>query len=271
MNDVACVQFLQWALPRLRLRWPGFRKVRRQVCKRLRRRLRELRLADLEAYRRHLQQQPAEWEVLGRLCRITISRFYRDRAVFEYLGREILPVLARAASARGDPALRCWSAGCASGEEAYSLVLVWRLVVQPRYPALAADILATDLDAALLKRAEQGCYPSGSLKEVPESWLAQAFDRQGNRYCLRPTFRSGVRFLEQDIRQTLPDGDFSLVLCRNLAFTYFEPEWQHEVLAGIHACLRRGGALVIGAHERLPDGSAGFVPWAPSLPVFRSV
>jgi len=82
MEDQACVAFLHWCLPRLELRWPGYRKVRRLVGKRLNRRLAELGLADLSAYRTFLVSAPAEWARLDALCRLPISRFYRDRGAF---------------------------------------------------------------------------------------------------------------------------------------------------------------------------------------------
>src|SRR6185295_20147796 len=122
-----CVELLQWALPRLGKRWQGFRNVRGQVCKRIARRARELGLADLEAYRAHLEAHDDEWPVLDALCRVTISRFYRDRAVFDRLRLEILPAFAERAAARGESVVRAWSAGCASGEEPYTLAMIWSL------------------------------------------------------------------------------------------------------------------------------------------------
>lgn len=153
MQDRDCVEFLRWALPRLHLRWRGFRRVRRQVCRRLNRRLRELSLEDLEAYRSHLARHEAEWEVLDGLCRISISRFHRDRAVWDVLRDDVLPTLARVAQARRQPALMAWSAGCASGEEPYSLTAVWQLGVRHGFPGLALSVLATDSDPGLLARA----------------------------------------------------------------------------------------------------------------------
>jgi hypothetical protein len=94
MKDIKCIQFLQWALPRLRMRWPGFRKVRRQVCKRINRRIMELRLNDVESYRGYLQIHPDEWIYLDSLCRISISRFYRDKSVFDCIGDKVFPALA---------------------------------------------------------------------------------------------------------------------------------------------------------------------------------
>src|SRR3954452_12622522 len=110
MDDAGMVAFLQWALPRLGLRWPGYRRVRATVRKRLNRRLRDLDLPGLAEYRRHLDAHPGEWAVLGEICRIAISRFYRDRALFDHLRRVVLPELARLVEGRGAAELRCWSA-----------------------------------------------------------------------------------------------------------------------------------------------------------------
>src|SRR5688572_21033252 len=126
MRHDACVPFLQWALPRLGLRWEGFRRVRAQVCKRIAERMRERGLADLVEYRALLEREPAEWTVLDDLCRVTISRFWRDRAVWDALHESVLPALVAAVVCRGSSSLRAWCAGCASGEEPYSLLLLWR-------------------------------------------------------------------------------------------------------------------------------------------------
>ena len=111
MTDADCVVLLQWALPKLGLRWAGFRNVRGQVCKRIRRRIDELALADAASYRDRLEAEPAEWEVLRGFCGVTISRFYRDRGVWDALGDEVLPAAAAAAMASGEHELWCWSVG----------------------------------------------------------------------------------------------------------------------------------------------------------------
>jgi chemotaxis protein methyltransferase CheR len=153
----------------MEMRWAGFRKVRRQVRKRIGRRLEELGLEDLRAYRDVLARRPGEWEVLEGLCRVTISHFYRDRLVFDLLGRRVLPELASAVRRQGGR-LRCWSAGCASGEEPYTVNILWRLGLQSLFPEVELEIVATDTDPALLARAERGCYPASSLRSVPEVW-----------------------------------------------------------------------------------------------------
>jgi chemotaxis protein methyltransferase CheR len=270
MTDRECVELLQWAAPRLRLRWEGFRRVRGQVCKRLRRRLQALGLPGVAGYRARLEADPGEWAVLDSLCRVTISRFYRDRRVFDALRDDLLPALLERALARGEPALRVWSAGCASGEEPYTVSVLFRLALQPRFPAARLELVATDADEALLARARRGCYPRGTLRELPPAWADAAFAGPGPEPCLAPRFREGVCFLRQDLRAELPDGPFHLVLCRNLAFTYFAPPLQKEVLARLVARLEPGGLLVIGGHESLPEHDAGLERAAgPLLPVFQ--
>lgn len=269
MRDETCVDFLQWCLPRLRKRWAGFRKVRGQVCKRIDRRFRELGLAGPDAYRAYLETHSEEWAVLDGLCRVTISRFYRDRGVFDALGEEVLPVLAETAQARGDPVLRCWSAGCASGEEVYTLRILWDLRLRPQYSDLPLRITATDAGAHMLVRAERGCYGRGTLKEVPSSWLEEAFTPSGEELCVRQAYRSGLTWLQQDLRTEMPEGPFHLVLCRNLVFTYFDETLQRACLARILERLHPGGALVLGKHERLPEEAAGAAPWAAHRRIYR--
>ena len=241
---VDCVAFLQWALPRLGRRWAGYRKVRRQVCRRVRRRAAELGLHSLAAYRDHLERHPDEWPVLDGLTNVTISRFYRDRGVFEFLRAELLR-----------DRMRIWSAGCASGEEPYTLAMLCE----------SADILATDIDPALLRRADAARYPPSALRELPAALRDGAF-ADG---VLAPRIRRRVTFMRHDVRDQPPPGPFDLVLCRNLAFTYFDDAGQRAVLHRIASVTAAGGALVIGAHEELPAGQNAFDPWAPQHGVYR--
>lgn len=268
MQDAECIAFLQWALPRLHMRWPGFRRVRRQVAKRVSRRLASLRLSDVRAYQNWLQNHPEEWTHLDALCRIPISRFRRDRAVFDYLADKVLPSLADAALARGARSLHVWSAGCAAGEEPYTLVLLWRFSLQGRFHSLELKVLATDIDREQLNRAQTARYSYGSLKDLPADWIECAFEKCGKSFCLRSEFRT-VEFREQDIRRTWPDGPFDLVLCRNIVFTYFDELLQREIARALHARIVPGGALVLGSHEALPPATAGFRELKAGLRVYQ--
>lgn len=267
MKDAEGVEFLQWCLPRLRLRWPGFRKVRRQVYKRIDRRLRELE-CGIDQYRSYLEQNPAEWAVLDSLCWISISRFYRDRRVFQFLQQVVLDELARMVVARGGSELRVWSLGCASGEEPYTLSILWKQIAT-RFAPLRLRILATDVDEGAIQRARRGCYAESSLRELPSDWRAQAFVASEEGFCLKPEYREPVMFLVQDVRKTTPAELFELILCRNVIFTYFDDDVQRAMCRKLLDRLLPGGALVIGNLESLPQGVMGLEPWAPQLGIYR--
>jgi chemotaxis protein methyltransferase CheR len=271
MKDSDCVEFLHWALPRLQMRWAGFRKVRKQVCKRIDRRLSELRLPDGVAYRDYLEAHGEEWSVLDMFCRISISRFYRDRGVFDYLRDDVLPTLATMAQVSGDHRVRCWSAGCASGEEVYTVNILWKRHVGSWFPDLPLRIIATDSDPSMLDRARRGCYSTSSLKDVPKDWLTAAFTESGDCLCVKPEFRDGVDFVLQDIRRDMPEGRFHLVLCRHLAFTYFNEALQQETLGRVLTKLVSGGILVTGKQEPLPIQPVELQPCQPNMGIYRKL
>jgi chemotaxis protein methyltransferase CheR len=251
VTDAECVDFLQWALPRLGLRWQGFRKVRRQVCRRVSARIADLGLDEADAYRCYLERNMQEWDALAGLCRVTISRFWRDRATFEALRDLVLPALG--------PAVFAWSAGCASGEEPYSLVLA------AAEAGVEIHVVATDVDPVLLERARRACYPDSSLRDLPANLRARAFEDG----CLRPEYREPVDFIRSDVRDEAPGGPFDLTLCRNLVFTYYADEVQREVGRHLARSLRAEGALVVGAHEAMPGALDGFAPWPGAPGAYR--
>ena len=269
MTDAEGIRFLQWCLPRLGLRWPGFRRVRRHVYKRIDRRLRDLGLPGVGAYRAHLEACPGEWVVLDALCWMPISRFCRDRGVFDYMARDVLPRLAMLAVARGQECLRCWSVGCASGEEPYTLAILWKLGGEARFPGLRFEIVATDIDPGAIERARRAHYSAGSLRDLSTDALSAAFVEDGAGYQLRDEFVTPVRFFVQDVRFAAPEAPFQLVLCRNVVFTYFDDQLQRRVLRTVRDRIPPGGALVIGATESLPEGEVGFESWSSKLRVFR--
>lgn len=211
------------------------RHLRGTARKRLRARLADLGLDSLEEYREYLRAHPDEGSTFDAMCRVTISRFYRDSAVFDALA----PMLR--------PGARVWSAGCASGEEAYTVA-----ILEPN-----AEILATDADERVLDRARRGCYPRGCLRELRAPLRDRAFVRRSDEasdYCIRDEYRRNVTFRREDLRETMPGGPFDIILCRNLAFTYFDEATQRRIAEELMARLADGGVLVVGAREALPEG-----------------
>lgn len=262
MRDEDCVDFLQWFLPKLGLRWEGYRKVRGQVCKRIGRRMAELEIDRLGSYKGYLQANPEEWDRLAFMCRITISRFYRDHRVFDRLIETVLPELARSRR----PNITCWSAGCASGEEPYTLKICW----MERAPASKPiEIVATDIDPHMLDRARRGCYQRATLKEFPDELIDRAFEASSSdELCVREEYRNCIRWMQHDIRERTPQGPFDLVLCRNLAFMYFDEEGRRRTLERLLSVLHPGGALIAGKHDRVPE-SPRLEPWFEPEKIYR--
>ncbi len=240
MTDPELVSLLRWALPQLGLRFEGFRRVRGIVRKRIARRMRVLDVTD---YRAWLETHDDEWIVLARMCRIPISRFYRDRMIFERIG-----ALLSERAARKPDRVRIWSAGCASGEEPYTLAMIWSADVAPLHPGIDLQIVATDVEETMIERAIAGRYEAGSLRELPVRLRKACFD--GDRVI--DEIRRSIAFRGEDMREVVPEGPFDLVLCRNSAFTYFDEATQRRLLETIVARLWPGGALVVGAHETPP-------------------
>ena len=236
---------LSWAAPQLRLSEAGFARVSGQVQKRVARRLAALGVTARE-YRTRLQDDPRELEVLDALCRVTISRFFRDAPAFTALVDRVLPRLAQSGSGR----VTAWSMACASGEEPYSLALAWQARLAARFPGVALDLLATDASPHMIERARAANYPRSIFRELPSDLAALL--PAGPMVTLPESVRGAVRFEALDVREAWPPGPWDLLLCRNLVFTYFEPKLQQEFLERAAAHTRPGAVLFIGKREALP-------------------
>ena len=164
--------------------------------------------------------------------------------------------------------LRCWSAGCARGEEAYSLVLLWKFILQERYPEMKLSVTATDIDPEMIRQAQNAYYSFSSLKNLPLEWRQTAFDEIEDQYCLRPVYRSPVAFQLGNVENVAFVQPYHLVCCRNLVFTYFNLERQVLFLNKLHQHIMAGGVLVLGAHESLPEGLSGWRRWHQRLPIY---
>lgn len=258
-------QFLREATRLLGLQCRPFR--RRGIRRKVERRLGEIGLAHLGDYGRRLEESPEEREALSRILTVTISRFFRDREVFGAIESSVLPaILSRRAS--GD--VKVWSIGCASGEEPYSVVLLWKTRYEKEFPGIRLSVLGTDIDGGLLDRAREGRYRRSSVKEIPEEVLGAFFHEDGVSYRIDPSIRGQVVFQKHDVLREEPFSEMDLVFCRNLAFTYFAKASQTEVLTRIFRGLRPEGYLIIGKDESLPlHYPTLFLPAFPEERIFR--
>ena len=268
MASEACTTFLQWALPRLNKRWTGFRPVQQQVCRCLIERLTALDLRSFDAYRDYLRKHPGEWVEVDACCRITISRFYRDAPVFDRLRAHELPRL----MAHAGGTLRGWSAGAASGEEAYTLSILWHEALLPRQKHHRLRILATDAQAHMLKRATTAVYEGGSLKELPAPLEKLAFDRvagpEGLVYSLKRRHRAPVQLALHDVRTPPPMEPFHLICCRYVLM-YFDADVRQRCLGYLTDRLLPGGVLVLGKRDPEPPDDIPLQPIDRALRLYR--
>ena len=239
--------FIKEAAPLLDLQWRRFR--RGGVKRKVERRITELGLSTFEDYLLKIRKDPEEKSHLSQILTVTITRFFRDREVYDALENFIIPTVVENMGA-GD--FKIWSIGCANGEEPYSLSMLWKERFERNFSQTHLTLLATDINENLLKRAREGRYKRSSFKEVPERILQRFFRIENGFYILDRSIRESVEFKKHDIIHEEPFSGMDIILCRNLAFTYFSKECQMSVLKKIAASLKENGYLIVGKDEFLP-------------------
>ena len=241
-------QFRQ-LLDRFDLSWSGYRRVRGGVKKRLQRHMLALGCRNFQDYMAILTSNPAARRKLDRVMTVSVSRFFRDRKLWEIMEGEIIPYLV----CQSDKRISVWSAGCAMGQEIYSFKRVWGnlKVKNPRLPELR--MLATDVDPGLLKKARAGVYAASSLRGISEELKKTVFEPvDEDRYRVRDELRGGIEWKVHDLVRDSVDGMFHLLFLRNSVFTYHREAVQVSVLKKVLNHLENGGVIVIGCHEDLP-------------------
>jgi chemotaxis methyl-accepting protein methylase len=239
-------QFLKETSSLLGLQWRRFQ--RRGIRRRIEHRLVELGLGSFEEYNQKIREDPQERGHLSKILTVTISRFYRDQEVFNTIETSVFPALLK----ENPTELKLWSIGCASGEEPYSLSLLWKARFEKDWPQIHFSVLATDIDESLLERANEGRYKKSSLREVPQDILGEYFRTESDAFLLDKRVGECVEFQKHDILREEPFPGMDLLFCRNLAFTYFSTEMQVEILKKVFMCLKGEGYLVIGSDESIP-------------------
>ncbi|MBF6591730.1 MAG: hypothetical protein IVW57_14575, partial [Ktedonobacterales bacterium] len=237
------------------------------IQRRLRRRILATESSDLEAYSTYLRTHPAEYQRLINSFQIKVTEFFRDTAFFDYLRAVVLPdVLAY--SRQHENELRIWLAGCATGEEAYSLSILVTEALGTSLEHFNVRIFATDADAEAIAFARHGLYPGSALTHLSADLVQRYFTQDEDRYQVRKQVRALTVFGQHDLRQRAPFPRTDLVLCRNMLH-YFTPELQQRTLKLFAYSLRDGGYLALGKAESLGEMSAYFTPQGKRHKVFR--
>jgi two-component system CheB/CheR fusion protein len=226
-----------------------FRNYKRPtIVRRLRRRMSATSSPTLADYVRYLGEHPEEYQRLVTTFLIKVTEFFRDRDLFDYLRTQAIPELIAEAGRNGNE-IRLWSAGCATGEEAYSLALLVADALGDRAPTFSVRVFATDLDSGAIAFARRGVYPASVLSKVPEAMRERYFDRrEGGEYEVRKALRLMMVFGEHDIGQRAPFPRIDMVVCRNVLI-YFTTELQTRALQLFAFSVRDGGVLILGKAE----------------------
>ncbi|MFI9011048.1 CheR family methyltransferase [Actinosynnema sp. NPDC053489] len=230
---------------------------RTSLARRVRRRMAHVGIEDYADYLDLLQVNPEEFEALFNTILINVTDFFRDREAWDHLRSEIIPMML---AERGpDDPVRVWSAGCAAGQEAYSLAMVLADALGPERFRQQVKIYATDVDEEALTQARQASYTATEVRSLDEDQLQRYFDQQGGRYVFRKDLRRSVIFGRNDLVQDAPISRIDLLVCRN-ALMYFNAETQARILGRFHFALMPRGLLFLGKAEMLLSHSRIFDP-----------
>jgi two-component system CheB/CheR fusion protein len=230
---------------------------RSSLTRRVARRMSQIGVGDHVEYLDHLQVHPEEFTALFNTVLINVTGFFRDPDTWDHLRDEVLPGLLAAIGP--DAPLRVWSAGCASGEEPYSLAMMIAEAIGPEALRERVKIYATDVDEEGLTQARQASYDDRDIHGVPPELLDKYFEHHTGRYTFRKDLRRSVIFGRNDLVQDAPISRVDLLVCRN-ALMYFNAETQARILSRFHFALTRNGVLFLGKAEMLLSHAALFTP-----------
>jgi len=241
---------------------------RSTLYRRVERRMGIHRLSKIANYVRYLQENPQELDILFKELLIGVTRFFRDPAAWRSLAKKALPKLLA-----GRPAgsvLRAWIAGCSTGEEAYTLAMVFTEALnQPKsFNNISLQIYATDLDKDAIDKARQSFFPENIAADVSPERLARFFVKEENGYRVNKQIRAMVVFAPQNLIMDPPFTKLDILCCRNLLI-YLTPELQKKLFPLFHYSLNPGGVLFLGSAESIGGFANLFVPLALKERIFK--
>ncbi|KYF81733.1 hypothetical protein BE11_12240 [Sorangium cellulosum] len=228
------------------------------ILRRLRRRMAATNVETIDDYVRYLADHPEEHQRLVNSFLIKVTEFMRDPELFAHLRDVVLPALIEHARA-DNKSLRIWSAGCATGEEAYSLAILISELLGDELDSFHVRIFSTDLDPEAVAFARRGVYGATIVEDLPPELIERNFVAVDGQYQVKKRIRNLTVFGEHDLGQRAPFPHLDLVLCRNVLI-YFTSELQRRTLHLFAFSLREGGYLVLGKAETTSPLSEYFVP-----------
>jgi two-component system CheB/CheR fusion protein len=238
------------------------------VYRRIERRMGIHQIDRIAAYVRYLQENSQEVDLLFKELLIGVTNFFRDPAAWVHLQEKVIPELL--ADQPAGRKLRAWSVGCSTGEEAYSLAIAFKEVLDRVKPKadFTLQVFATDLDPDAIDQARQGVYPANVAADVSAERLSQFFIKEGSGYRVSKKIREMVTFATQNVIMDPPFTKLDLLICRNLLI-YLTPELQKKLLPLFHYSLNRDGVLFLGNSENASAHPELFAPLNLKFRLFR--
>lgn len=223
---------------------------------------------EMDRYLGLLRDDASELERLAKDLLINVTSFFRDPKVFDYLAKKIIPDLLR--DRAPDQPLRIWVAGCSSGQETYSLAILFSEAIEAAKQNVKLQIFASDVDPDAVATAREGLYPEKIEAEISAARLARYFVKEGHGYRVLPELRATVIFTIQDVLADPPFSHLDMVSCRNLLI-YLRTEAQAKVISLLHFALREGGILLLGSSETIGTVDGRFKLVSKSERLYRRV
>ncbi|UTF50746.1 PAS domain-containing protein [Desulfomicrobium sp. ZS1] len=238
------------------------------LYRRIERRMSIHQIDRIMSYVRFLQENSQETEILFRELLIGVTNFFRDPAAWEHLRKNALPLLLKACPPNG--ILRAWTPGCSTGEEAYSLAMVFKETVAHVAPesGIKLRLFATDLDKDAIDKARHGLYPPSIAADVSAERLDRFFVQDGPDYRIGNDIRGMITFATQNVIMDAPFTRLDILVCRNLLI-YLAPELQQKLLSLFHYSLNPDGVLFLGSSESINSNTDLFAPIDSKSRLFR--
>jgi two-component system CheB/CheR fusion protein len=259
-------RFLEFLKEKRGLDFTGYKRA--SVARRVSRRMQAAEVRSLGDYMDRLEVDPQEFVQLLNTILINVTSFFRDAPAWEFLSKDVVPEII----AHKDPNafIRLWSAGCASGEEAYSLAMMLAEALGEEQFTNRVKIYATDIDEDALAQARRATYAQRDLEGVSADLITKYFRQSGAQYTFHPELRRAVIFGLHNLLTDAPISNLDLLVCRN-TLMYFNAESQRRVIALFHFAIQNTGFLFLGKAEMLQISAPLFAPVNTRYRVFRKV
>jgi two-component system CheB/CheR fusion protein len=219
--------------------------------------MQSINIGSYQDYLKYLQSHDDEWMALLDTVLINFTSFFRDRDTWDYLANNIIPKII--ACKQANEPIRVWSAGCASGQEVYSLVMLFAEALGIDDCLQRVQFYATDVDEAAVRQARQATYSTLEIIGIPPDWLEKYFEKTKSGYVFDRKLRSKIVFGHHNLAENAPMSKIDLLTCRNVLI-YFDVEAQAVILARFHFALKRNGFLFLGKSETPINRKAIFTP-----------